>query len=179
MRVKWLWGGDWNWRVYGSSRGNTGWLGGGLVFLLHTHTAQCCLRISNIPQWPPLSVLPKPHPSASQPHPGSSQFWGVTLLTLGWKRARQFHKVSLSVWIIFLCISFSKQQPLTQTCAIISTVIHTYTKVWSCRDKPVTHAHWHMMVTHRNMNSSLHWRGLKEKDSTEIDLLLPETGSMI
>lgn len=82
-----------------------------------------------------------------------------------WKHARQFHKVSLSVWIAFLCISFSKQpnsnskkkQPLTETHAIISTVIHTHTKVWSWQDKPVTHVHWHMMVTHRNMNRNMRW----------------------
>lgn len=151
---------------------------------LHTHTAQCCIKISNIPQLPPLSVSPEPHPSASRPHLGRSGV--LPFLTWAGINARQFHKVSLSVWTMFLSISFQqpnsnskKKQPLTETRAVISTVIYTHTEVWSWRDKPVTHAHWHMMATHRNVNSSLQWGALKEKGFTEIDLLLPETGSII
>lgn len=91
-------------------------------------------------------------------------------LPLGWRHARQFHKVSLSVGTLFWCISFAtqpksnskKKQPPTETRAIISTVVHAHTKFWSWRDKPVIHAHWHLEVTHRNMNSSLDWGGVQK-----------------
>lgn len=104
-----------------------------------------------------------------KPHPGSSQPWGVTR--------------GVVVWIMFFCFFLSSQTERSsshsQKRAVISTVIHTHTKLWFSKTN-LSHRHtdtW--WFTHRNMNSSLHWGGFKEKGSTEIDLLLTATGSKI
>lgn len=141
MRVKWVWGRGWNWRVYGSSRGNTGWLGGLIVgaggfHCTHTHTAQCCIRISNIPQ------------------------------------------VSLCVWIMFLCIVFSKQpnsdskKKQRHMQSFPQWFIHT--PKCDLGETNLSLMHTDRWWLHTHMNSSLHWVGLKEKSPTEIDLLLTD-----